>query len=328
VVTTTRLDDARIGVPAVLSDRRVLPIALAVVLVAASCAGGDADTSPFAAGGEAGASPPAAAGDAVPGSTEEGGGSEGVSGSGGVSGSDRISFDAAPATAYAEVDGERFVYEAVGSIYYTCEISPDTIRVNFQTPDGQNLSIQAGLDDIGWSGQFAYGSRGEFNTQYSVALSRGPGILGVIDGALSYEGVADRIEDYDVLNAEEVNTQVAVNCGASGEGGDPMAVIDGETFMFSFSGAQAVDCAVSADNIDITINRLAVDDLQLSIDMRGGPGDWIGSVFAVTPAGNFSTTLSGEAEGLVIDGNTVTYVGPIGSDLGGEVDADVSATCP
>jgi hypothetical protein len=317
-ITKDRLDDARRGVPDVLSRRRVLPIALAVALVAASCAGGDADTSPFAAGAAIDT------GDELSGPTEDGG----SGGAEGVSGSERISLDADPATAYAEVDGERFVYEAVGSINYTCEISPDTVRVNFQTPDGQNLSIQAGLDNIGWSGQFAFGSSGEFNTQYSVALSRGPGILGVIDGALSYEGVADRIEDFDVLNSEEVSTQVAVNCGASGEGGDPVAVIDGETFTFALSGSQSVDCTVSSNGINIMINRLGRDDLQLSVDMRGGPGDWIGSVFVVTPEGNFSVTLSGEAEGLVIDGNTVTYVGPIERDGGGEVEASVAVTCP
>ena len=321
MVPNTRLDDARIGVRAVLSRRRALPIVVVVVLVAASCAGGDADTSPFAVGGDDGDA--GGSGDELPGSTDSRG-----TGGGGVAGSGRTSLDAAPGAAYAEVDGARFVYEAAGSINYTCEISPDTIRVSFQSPEGQDLSIQAGLDDIGWSGQFNFRSEDGGNTQYNVSLARNSGTLGVVDGALSYEGTADRIEDFDILDSEEVGARVAVNCGASGEGDDPVAVIDGETFTFPFSGAQAVDCAVSADNIDIAVNRLAVDDLQLSIDMRGGPGDWIGSVFAVTPAGNFSVTLSGEADGFAIDGNTVTYVGPIGSDLGGEVDADVSVTCP
>ncbi len=301
--------------------RRVLLVVLAFLLVAASCAGGDAGTSPFVVGG-------AGPGEELSEPADDGP-TGGVTGSdGGVTSSDRITLDTGPATAYAEVNGERFVYEAVSSLNYTCEISPDAVRVNFQTPDGQDLSVQAGLDDIGWSGQFTFRSRGEFNTQYSVSLGRGPGTLGVVDGALSFEGVADRIENFDVLDAEEVSARVAVDCGESGEGADPMAVVDGETFTFPLSGSQSVDCAVSSADIGIMIDRLGRDGLQLSIDMSGGPDDWIGSVFVITPDGDYIVSLSGEAEGFVIDGNTVTYAGPIGTDRGGEVETNVAVTCP
>jgi hypothetical protein len=47
----------------------------------------------------------------------------------------------------------------------------------------------------------------------------------------------------------------------------------------------------------------------------------------VTPEGSHSVTLSGDAEGFAIDGDTVTYEGPIELD-GVESDAVVSVTCP
>jgi hypothetical protein len=105
-------------------------------------------------------------------------------------------------------------------------------------------------------------------------------------------------------------------------------VVDGETYLFPASGAQSITCSISAGEVDITINRLGRDNLQLAVDMRDGPDDWIGSVFIITPDGNFSVTLSGEAEGFLIDGDTVTYEGPIETDGGEQVEASVSVTCP
>ena len=296
----------------------LFPFCVAMLALAGCGGGGDDDGGdPF--------KPGSGSSDAT--ATPSGAGNENGGGSGSGNGSLEVgepSLTADPGQAYVEVEGERLVYEAAGSLYYNCEISSDLARVNFQTAEGQDLAIQAGTQGGGWGGQFDFKAAGGDNVQYNIIVRQSNGRLGVADGMLSYEGPADKIKDFDVTNAQEVDVRLAVNCGA---GDAPLAVIDGIEYTFALSGAQSVDCAVSDTDIEITVNRLGLENKQLSIDMRGGPSDWIGSVFIITPDGNFTATLSGEAEGLAIDGNTVTYDGPIEGD-GGQVDASVSVTCP
>ena len=300
-------------------------VAAALVLMLGACGGGDDDADDVA-----GSNDPAPATQPA---DDSGGADDGTAppadngGDAGVAGTDQPALSADPGTAYADVDGDRIVYESAGSLYYTCEIDADNVQVNFQTAEGQDLSIQAGRDSSGWRGQLTFKAAGGGNTQYSVVFAQSSGTFGVGDGALSYQGGADRIVDFDPTNAEEVEASIAVNCAPTGDGSDPQAVIDGTTYIVALSGAQSVTCAVSPEDVDITINRLALENLQLSIDMRGGPDDWIGSVFVITPDGDFTVTLSGAAEGLTIDGNTVTYEGPIGTE-GGDVPASVYVTCP
>lgn len=296
---------------------RALLIALVALVASGACGGSDDDSGP---GPDIGLGSPEDGGSdpADPSGSGEGGG---------VTGTDQVAFTTDPGTAYAEVEGERIEYESADSIAYTCEVGADRLQVNFQTADGQDLGISAGPDGDGWSGQFSFRAADGGTVQYSIVFAQNVGTLGVADGALSYDGTADRIEDSDVLNTEEVDVQLAINCASAGDGDDPVAEIDGEEYTFPFSGAQSVDCAASPSDIGITVNRLG-DELQLSIDMRGGPDDWIGSVFIITPDGDFTATLSGAAEGLTIDGDTVTYEGPIETDSGDEVAASVSITCP
>lgn len=299
-----------------------IAVAATLVLMLGACGGSDDDADD----GSGGEGDPAST--AAP--LADGGGADAAASAdqvNGVIGTDQPTLTADPGTAYAEVDGGRIVYESAGSLYYTCEIGPDNLHVNFQTADGNDLSIQAGRAGGGWAGQFSFRSAAEGTTQYSVVFGQSAGTLGVGDGALSYEGTADRIVDFDLANAEEVEVDVAVSCAPTGDGNDPQAVIDGVTYVFALSGAQSVTCEVSPDDVDVTINRLGVDNLQLSIDMRGGPDDWIGSVFVITPDGDFIVTLTGAAEGLTIDGDTVTYEGPIQAG-GADVQASVSISCP
>ncbi len=298
---------------------RVLSIALVALLVLAAC-GGEGDEGPPATQdvGESGSASP----DSAP--TDE----SGSGAIGGVIATDEPTLTTDPGTAYAEVDGERIVYESVGSIFYTCEIGSDAIQVNFQTPDGQDLSIQAGRDGDRWSGQVIFTKAGGDIVQYSIVFAQTSGTLGVGGGALSYEGTADRMEDFDLASTQEVDVLITVNCAVAGDGSDPTAVVDGTTYTFPFSGAQSVDCTVSPSELDVVINRLGGEELQLSIDMSGGPEDWLGSVFIITPDGQFIVTLVGAAEGLAIDGNTVTYDGLIESEAGDQVESSVSVTCP
>lgn len=236
-----------------------------------------------------------------------------------------------PGTAYAEVDGERFEYRSSGSIAYSCEIDEQRITVNFQTSDGQDLLLQASSDGGSWRGQLTFASADDSTTRYSASLDGSSG-LEVGAEALSYAGPVDRIEDADLAGADELDAEVAVNCASAGGdsagvGDDPVAEVGGETYAFALSGAQSVTCDVAPDEVVVRINRLAIDDLQLEIDMTGGPGDWLGSVAAYTPDGTYRVTLSGEAEGFAVDGDTITYDGPLELD-GVESEASVSVTCP
>lgn len=302
--------------------RRVWAATGAVILVLAGC-GGDDDASAVVEG----------AGDAADGG-DDGGSAGGVAdggddGSGSeLIGTDGVALTTDPGTAVVEVDGERLVYEAAGSVNFVCSVAPGEIRINFQTPEGQDLSMQAVDAGSGWSGQLVFQSDDLEQVQYNAVLGRTPGTLGVGDGAFSFQGPVDKVVDRDIANAEAVDAELAVNCAPAGDGSEPTAEIDGQEYVVPFSGAQSVSCEVSPTDVDIAVNRLALENLQLSIDMRGGPDDWIGSVFVITPDGNFTATLSGAAEGLVIDGSTVTYAGPIVGDDGTEVPAEVAITCP
>jgi hypothetical protein len=237
-----------------------------------------------------------------------------------------------PGTAYAEVDGGRIEYSSADSLHHRCEVGADRIDVNFQTAEGQDLLVQMSRDAETWRGSFVFQEAGS-DEAYSVDTSTAAGTFGVTDGAMSYEGDAGRTDRADPMQVEDVDASVAVNCGAAGDGDDPTAVIDGETYAFPTSGAQSVTCDISATDVEITINRLALDDLQLSIDLRDGPDDWIGSVFVVTGDGDFTAPLQGStadlaSAGLTIDDATVGYEGPFETDDGGQVDGTVTATCP
>jgi hypothetical protein len=228
--------------------------------------------------------------------------------------------------AVAAVDGEELVYESAGSLFYTCDILADRIAINYQTGDGQDLLVQASMVSGRWTGSITFAEADGENITYSASLPRDADELGVSETAFSYEGAIQKVTDFDVQNAEELQGTIAVNCASPG--GDPVAVIDGTTYTFPFSGAQSSDCEVSDTDVAVRINRLSRDDLQLAIDMRGGPDDWLGSVSISASGEDFLVTLSGEAEGFDIDGGTVTYAGPIENGAGDEVEAAVSVTCP
>lgn len=261
------------------------------------------------------------------GGASDGGSDDGGSGADlGVSAVDTVNATADAGTAFVEVDGQRFVYTSAEAVGFRCEISGDQAQVGFQTADGDNLSFRANRQGDAWDGQMTIGSREDFTTEYMGGLFDRTGTLGATEGALSYEGTIDRVVDRDVMNAEETDIVVAINCGPPG-GSEPTAVIGGTTYEVAYNGAQSITCLVGEDNIDITVNRL-FENLQFSLDVRGGPGDWIGSVFIITPDGKFTAVLQGEAEGLTIDGLSLDYEGPIEAESGDILDATASITCP
>lgn len=105
-------------------------------------------------------------------------------------------------------------------------------------------------------------------------------------------------------------------------------MIGGQNYQFPASGAQSFDCTVAPDDVEVVVNRLAVDGLQLAIDGRQESGNWIGSVVVNDGDDKFSSTLAADGEGLVIDRNSVTYHGTFVGVDGSEIDGTVDVTCP
>lgn len=235
-------------------------------------------------------------------------------------------LSAEPGQAWAEVDGERLVYESNRSLYYTCDVGGDAIVVNFQTAHGHDLSIQAALQGGGWVGQMFFKPAGRDNVVYSTSLGSGDGVLGVADDEISYVGTVTRVEGTDLANAQDLDAEVAVNCASAG--GDPAAVIDGENYEFPAGGAQSFDCTVAPDRVLVRVNRLSTDGRQLEIDAREEGGTWIGAVVVYDVDDTFSSTVEPDGSGLEIDGNSVSYTGTFAGQDGVEVAGSAEVTCP
>lgn len=237
------------------------------------------------------------------------------------------SLTADPGTAWAEVDGERFTYESAGSLAFACDIGPDRVQVNFQTSEGRDLLLQAVRQGDAWTGQLTFQPGGGQNLQYSASLPAAADPLVIGEEALGFEGTATRIEDFDAAGADEVEAAVAVNCAlAAGE--QPSAVVDGTTYTFSPSGAQSFDCSVTAENLEVRINRLARDGLQLEVSARQEGDQWVGAVVVITPEATFTSTLPPDGSGLTVGGASVDYEGTFTGGPGGDVAGTVSVTCP
>jgi hypothetical protein len=117
-----------------------------------------------------------------------------------------------PGTAYTEVGGERVEYQSSSSVGYTCDIEPDRIVVSFQTPTGEQLSLQAVPDGSDWLGQLTFGSADDTGVRYVAVVGPGSGILGVGDVTVSFQGPAERVEVGSLAEPEQVQVEVAAHC--------------------------------------------------------------------------------------------------------------------
>jgi hypothetical protein len=293
-----------------------------LVIVLAGCGGGDDDLL----GDGAGLSTDSISGDDSGGTIASQSGEESADDAADDAvGLTAPTLSANPGEAWADVDGERLVYAANGSLYYTCDIGTEQILINFQTADGHDLSIQATSQGDGWLGLLSFKPGGAGNVQYGADLAAS-GTLVVSENEISYVGTVNRVEDFDVTNAKDVDAGIAVNCTSTG--GEPSAVIGDQTYELPASGAQSFDCLVAPDDIEVRINRLAVDGLQLEIDGRQESGNWLGAVVVYDGDARFTSTLDAAGEGLEIDGSSITYRGTFVGTDGAEVDGSVDMTCP
>jgi hypothetical protein len=282
-----------------------------IALLAASCAGGVSESDDL--------------GEAVfgedPSETFSGGGEAGP-----------LTQTAEPGQAVVEVDGERIVYESTGSQFYTCKVTEDRVTVNYQTPEGHNFSIQASMQGDGWIGSISFNpAEGDTIVGYGAQIPV-DGSLGLGDGAVSFEGTASRIEDFDFETQRDVSALIAVNCEPPG--GNPTATVGENQFVFELSGA-SITCEVSDETVQVYINR-QVDNLDLQIDLRTESQGLIGGVSIVDGEDNYYAVIfsgDGTDEGLVIDGSTISYEGTfvhtssVDPDLDEELEGSATATC-
>jgi hypothetical protein len=95
----------------------------------------------------------------------------------------------APGEAKVEVDGNSFTYlqsESLGDHFFSCDVSNDTIVVNFQTPEGHSLMVQVGLQDSGvWFGSIVASTRDSVNTYQSTSQD---GMFAIEGKSLLYSG--------------------------------------------------------------------------------------------------------------------------------------------
>ncbi len=289
--------------------RRRLFLLFAVSVVLAACGGSDGGLGGVIDGEDVFGTPPPTNED---GSFDIGAGEAGP-----------VTVTAEPSQAWVEVDGQRFVYDALGdTVHYACEIFEDQIRLNFQF-NGPSFLIQGGKLDGGWLLNMTF-TVDENNVQYGATLP-GEGSLGLDGQQLSYEGPIDKVVDRDILNPEVMDGKLAVNCAPPE--GEPTAVIDGTEYVVSMVGASSTRCEVSSEAVTVQINRLTEDGTNIDIGVEAQDGGWFGHVVVATPDGNFTSTDSPNPTGLSVNGQTVTYEGTFSAGAG-EVEGSVTVTCP
>ena len=238
-----------------------------------------------------------------------------------------VTQTADPSMGWVEVDGQRFDFEAFGSTHYRCELLPDRITINFQqTTTGNEFTFQGSVVDGGWLGSFTFSpTGGDKQVSCGATLGTEPGTIGIGEQAISYEGTLRRMEDFDIVNAQDTEATIAVNCAAPG--GDPTAEIGGQSFTFPFSGAQSLHCAVSDDGVEVLISHSSPDTLQLQIDVRDDGGQLLGAVHVTSGDEQYSSIIPADGTGLDIDGNSLTYVGTFSTPSGEEVEGSASIVC-
>jgi hypothetical protein len=247
-------------------------------------------------------------------------------GSGGGTEIGPVTQTADPSTGWVEVDGERFEFEAFGSTHYSCELLEDRITINFQqTTTGSDFTLQGGKVNGQWNASLTFAPSEANSVTYGASVGFDPGTLGIDDQAISYEGNMKRVEDFDIVNAQDVQGTVAVNCTAPG--GDPTAEVDGNSYTFPLSGAGNLDCVVSGQDVDVLISHSQPEVLQLQVDIQDDGTELFGAVHITSGSDMYSSFVPPDGTGLAIDGSQVTYDGAFTTPTGEEVPGSVSVNC-
>lgn len=291
-----------------------LRVVAALVLLIAACGGGSSESDQL--GDEVFGGVGEASGDVDPGD----GGSSGATDIG------PVTQTADPSTGWVEVDGERYEFEAFGSTHYRCDLSDDQVAINFQqTTSGSDFLLQGGVMNGQWNANLTFAPSSENQVSYGASIGFDQGTFGIDDQGISYEGTVSRVEDFDVVNAQDVEATIAVNCTAPG--GDPTASVDGQTFTFPLSGAGSLDCVVSDEGVQVLIGHSQPEFRQLQVDIQDNGGELFGAAHITTDEGTYTSFVPPDGTGLTIEGTSLSYEGVFETPSGGEADGSVSVTC-
>ena len=128
-----------------------------------------------------------------------------------------VTVTADPTTAWVEVEGQRFEFQVPGSVHHRCSIGDDRVAINYQQTETGDLLIQGSDMGDGWLLNLTVAA-GDSNVQYGAVLP-GDGSLGMDGTSLELRGSGwTAVEDYDIMNATEVDMRLAVNCAPPGDG--------------------------------------------------------------------------------------------------------------
>jgi hypothetical protein len=297
--------------------RLVTVAVLAVVaLVVSACGGADGDDTGLGDVFDG-------IGDAA-GENQEGDGGGGVPGAGEAG---PVTATADPTTAWVEVEGQRLEFEVPESVHHQCLIGEERVTINYQQTETGDLLVQGQNLGDGWLLTLTVGAL-DSNVSYGASLP-GNGSLGIDGTSLSYEGPADRVEDFDIVNATVVDISLAVNCTPPGDG--ITATVGGTEYQVQFSGS--VTCEITDEMIDVAIGdaRALGGPLDAELQMnaiRDGDGEWSGVATVRTADGtSYTSNMSAEGDVPTVDGSTISYDGAFSSDAG-DGDGSVSFTCP
>ena len=300
-----------------MDRKRLVSVALggALALVVAACGGGSGDEPGLGDVFEG-------IGDAA-GENQDDGGGGGIPGAGPAG---AVTQTADPATAWVEVEGQRLDFEVPGSVHHRCQLGDDQVAVNYQQTETGDLLIQGQNMGDGWLLNLTVAAL-DSNVQYGATLP-GNGSLGLDGTSLSYEGPADRVEDFDIANATEVDIKLAVNCAPPGDG--IAANLDGTDYNVTFSGS--VVCEITDEMMDVSIGdaRSGGGDLDAELQMSLIQTDdgWFGVATVRTADGtSYTSDVSAEGDAPTVDGQSVSYEGVFSSDAG-DVDGSMRFTCP
>ncbi len=238
-----------------------------------------------------------------------------------------------PGEARVEVDGKVFILTASGSINYSCESGADEIRINYQETDDGDLSVQGSHSSGEWLGNVTFS---QDDDNYGGTLPRSGEGLAVGETAVTYRGILTHRTYSDPSNTRDVEASIAVNCDTTGGGGagEATAEIAGRTFVFPASGAQSFECDVTATNVDVRINRLALEDTQIEIQGTQQSGEWLGNVYVISGSDRYNAIFPADGTGLDIAGTTLTFSGTFTQTseadptTGQELTGTASVTCP
>lgn len=223
---------------------------------------------------------------------------------------------------------------------FRCAFDDEYISIEVNSAIG-SMIVTATRTGDGWIGRFTAdsdeGGEGDW-IQYSAQPFDGE--LGIDAGSnmLSYVGTAMRQDRNAMIDGDldmpTVDVAVAINCDI-----EPAIVeVGGQTFTFAPFEADSMTCQVAApDSIDIVINSLATADRQLQFDVRQDGDGIIGGVYVTEGADRWNAVIStrgGTADGLSVDGSTVSFSGTfehtsdVDPDLSEELQGTVTVSCP